>query len=673
MKFKFYYLIVLGAFLFLTGCVDRSFDEPPFPGEIDLMIPEDMIISIEDLIALRPAGENFHEVAENKYLRTVITGDDKSGNIYKTLVLQDETAGIAILLDDVEIWNRYFVGKEVYVNLENIWLGDFNNLPQIGFEPVGGSMARIPAELIETVLLVGNTVGAPAPVSTSISQINPKMLNTLITLKDVQFTTGSVSETYADAVTPLSINHYLEDCNGNEIIVRTSGFSSFAGDITPSGKGTVTALLGIFGSDYQLILRDLDDVKLEGERCNAGSGGGPVDVDPSKVVSIESILDRRVSGVETLLGSDTYIKGAVVSSDETGNFYKSLTIEDESGAVAILVDATNLTSSYGLGSIAYVHLQDLFISDYNGLPQLGYAPSTSNVKRIPEGLLSSVVLASNESNNLSPTVVGLGELSEEYLNRYISIEDLEIEDGAIGSRFADGDNQQSVNHTLQDCDGNTILLRTSGFADFANDVVPSGNGSIKGVLQVFGSDYQLILNFPEDARFSDTRCDGNGGGGNNNTSIDFEGQIDFDPVSIDGWTNVAVQGERIWEKRSFDGNGFAEVKAYQDTSPVTEAWLISSEIDTEATGTLSFQSANAFYAHQGLSLWYSTDFSGDINTATWNELSATLADANSGDYNWVNSGDIDLSSLGSIVIGFKYEGTSGGNTTTYRLDNISIR
>lgn len=678
------YLLLL-SFLFLgfVSCVDRDFDAPPLEDRVDPDIPADQIITIAELKALRD-NNDFTPIQLDRFISAVIVADDESGNFFRSIVLQDETGGISILLDDVELWNRYFVGTRVFVNLERIWLGEFAGLPQIGFEPFLDdsnrlSMARIPAVEIPNVVTLGAFAGAPQGRVRTIAQLSENDLNTLVTIENAEFSTGSAGAPYADSAGSRAVNHTLSECNGGSIIVRSSGFANFADALTPTGGGSITAIYGVFNADKQLLIRDLDDVAMDNNRCDGSGGGGGsnVEIDPDKVVTISSILDQWVPGEETVIGTDEFIRGVVVSSDETGNIFKTLTIQDGETGIAILVDAFDIHINYTIGTEVFVHLQDLFIADFSGLPQLGYNPSADNVRRIPEGLVSSIILKSGESELVSPMSTTISELSDDQLNTLIQIDGLQFIDSDTGRTFADGANNSAYNATLEDCDGNQLTLRTSGFADYANDRIPSENGRIRGLLQVFDGTYQIALNFPENINFSSQRCDGTGGGGGNDDDVfqtNFEDQSDFDNLDLNGWTNIAAQGDRVWIKRSFSGNGFAEVTAFQDPNPNTEAWLISPQIITAERSTLNFVSAKAFFRHDGLEVLYATDFDGsDASTATWNTVNVTLAESTDEDYDWVSSGSIDLTQYGSnIHIAFRYTGTSGGNTTTFRIDDLSI-
>jgi hypothetical protein len=105
-----------------------------------------------------------------------------------------------------------------------------------------------------------------------------------------------------------------------------------------------------------------------------------------------------------------------------------------------------------------------------------------------------------------------------------------------------------------------------------------------------------------------------------------------------------------------------------------ETWLITPGIDLTTIDTLSFRSSWAFFVHNGLSVWISTDFNGsNFGTATWTQLICTLAVQADGQYTWVPSGNVPLTSFnGTAHIGFKYVGDGTTNTTTWRIDDVVI-
>ena len=106
-----------------------------------------------------------------------------------------------------------------------------------------------------------------------------------------------------------------------------------------------------------------------------------------------------------------------------------------------------------------------------------------------------------------------------------------------------------------------------------------------------------------------------------------------------------------------------------------ETWMILPGIDLSTPKTLSFESAYAFFEHDGLTVWIATDYDGtNVSTANWTQLNANIAGSSDPENEFQPSGVVDLSGFsGTGHIGFLYQGSGpAGNTTTFRVDNIIV-
>jgi hypothetical protein len=169
--------------------------------------------------------------------------------------------------------------------------------------------------------------------------------------------------------------------------------------------------------------------------------------------------------------------------------------------------------------------------------------------------------------------------------------------------------------------------------------------------------------------------DGEGTTGNDDgINEEFNGGSDDSDIEINNWENVVIQGTRKWQKKTFDGNGYAQATAFNDSNPAMETWLVSPAVDATMFSQLSFETAQAFYAHDGLTVWVTSDYTGDVTTTNWESIDAELAGSSSDDHDWVPSGSIDISAYGNKArIAFKYEGNGASNTTSYRIDNVQVK
>ena len=71
-------------------------------------------------------------------------------------------------------------------------------------------------------------------------------------------------------------------------------------------------------------------------------------------------------------GEHIIVSGRVISSDASGNIYKSLVIQDETGALAMSINANSLYTSYRVGQEVVVDVTDMYIGKYSTLQQLGF-------------------------------------------------------------------------------------------------------------------------------------------------------------------------------------------------------------------------------------------------------------------------------------------------------------
>ncbi|MDE7442650.1 MAG: hypothetical protein K2M65_00635 [Muribaculaceae bacterium] len=77
----------------------------------------------------------------------------------------------------------------------------------------------------------------------------------------------------------------------------------------------------------------------------------------------QDMLDKLSADSKTgkAVGDHVIIKGRVVSSDYTGNIYKTLILQDESAVIIIGIDATSLYAKYPMGQEVVIDVTGLYI------------------------------------------------------------------------------------------------------------------------------------------------------------------------------------------------------------------------------------------------------------------------------------------------------------------------
>ena len=251
---KTWALLLLVPFIFISGC-SKDFEVPPVDVPHFTLPDGATLITIADLKARHTTPGAIDSLKNNEYITGVVTANDESGNIYKNLYIQDTSAGIVIALDRTSLYNKFKLGQRIYVSIKGLFLGDYGGMTELG-AIYNGAIGRIADIEIDKHLLLDGLPGeVPAAKTITISSINNADLGKLVKLENVHFV--EVGQPFSE--TSATTNRTISD-GTNTIILRTSNYATFASTLMPDGTGTVYAILSIFGGDYQLYIRDLNDL-----------------------------------------------------------------------------------------------------------------------------------------------------------------------------------------------------------------------------------------------------------------------------------------------------------------------------------------------------------------------------------------------------------------------------
>ncbi len=147
----------------------------------------------------------------------------------------------------------------------------------------------------------------------------------------------------------------------------------------------------------------------------------------------------------------------------------------------------------------------------------------------------------------------------------------------------------------------------------------------------------------------------------------------------DKWFTYSVYGaSQTWHQANYGGNNFAKMNGYDvniGNAVYNEDWLLSPifNLTTQQNEKLSFESATK-YDGPALQLLYSTDYPGTGNPTNYTWVDMTdQAEWSTQDFQWVLSGDIDISNINEnhVVFAFKYL-TSDDGAATWEIDNFKI-
>lgn len=404
-------------------------------------------------------------------------------------------------------------------------------------------------------------------------------------------------------------------------------------------------------------------------------------------LSIADLRKMHFTGNFEKILDELVIMGIIIADDSSDNFYKSIVIQDSTAGITVRLDGFGLHNSYPVGMKVYIKLKELWLGDYGKMLQLGAGVDRSDPNfpvliPIPQPLFNRFLLKADLSNPVIAKTIRLDELHDSLQSCLVKITDAELSPTDTGTPYADAINKLAVNHTLRSCRGGSVVLRSSGFASFANLKTPRGNGTITAVYSVFRTEKQLLIRDTADVQLHGLRC--TGAGAKLLLYEDFEAAGYATDLVIPNWKNIPEAGAKPWQGKKANNNTYAEINAFATSQPMVVSWLVlpAVNLSNSANEVLSFVTKDGFDNGGVLLVYVSTNYDGGSAPwkAKWVQLKAVISKgAITGiSSNWVSSGKLSLAGFsGSIHIAFRYDGADPVNvfdkrTTSFQLDNVKI-
>jgi hypothetical protein len=220
------------------------------------------------------------------------------------------------------------------------------------------------------------------------------------------------------------------------------------------------------------------------------------DNSPYGIVSIAHLKTMAGSEPRTIT-EDISIEGYVVANDLYGEYYKSIVICDDSGGIEISVDARQTAKIFPYAAKVNIHCTSLSIGSYDGRIVLGAKSNEYGIGRIEERDFARFISIDKLSPKATePTEITIDAISAKDIGNYVEINDVSFSN-ADGLKWCDTDpttgEAKTTTRQLIDQKGNTIFVRTIAQCSYAAELVPSGRGKIRSIVEKQNSRYSLRI------------------------------------------------------------------------------------------------------------------------------------------------------------------------------------
>ena len=368
-------------------------------------------------------------------------------------------------------------------------------------------------------------------------------------------------------------------------------------------------------------------------------------------------IDEIVAMTPGTVFDTASVYGIVTADEQSGNLYKAAYIQDRATGAAIQL-YLNAVSGVRIGDSVRIYLKDVKFDMYHGLPQLSEFG--------PDGHI--IILANNRP--IEPEVTTLANVnSGQHLAQLIRLEGVTFVDqeGTFAPSTGYGE------HYIQDAFGNTAMVRTSNYANFANNPLPQGTGNLVAIASVYNTTWQLTLRSYYELEF-----DGMGPGPITPGGEQTLPYIQLFSTGFGSYMTYSVVGDDQFWKIDYSSAVMTGHEKVGDEHFYyeNEDWLISSPVKlTDVDHVKAVMSYAAQYngpSNNDVTMQVSSnyEYGTDPTQATWTELSVTYPNTNGWNFQEVEA-SLDEFLGQTVTVAIKFV-SSASASRTFEVQSISI-
>ena len=719
-------ILLIGVTLVFVSC-KKKLDQPDIT-----QFPETNVWSVGQILdSLAVGAFTFDQDSQrDAIVKGYVIADETGGNIYRTFYLRGEDGKcIAVYRkgsgeggsDEFNVRVGDHVGYKLYGSI----ISEYSKLPQI----------QVQEHDVNNLIVIyeRGCDDKVRPINTTIEDIKAgKHLCDLVKISNVQF---EPYEGLAYTAGQNSTSRNIATCSGEGIIVRTSGYASFAEEPLPEGRGTIASIVSKYNSDWQLLLRNTSDVNMHDTRC--GQGGD--------IMTMPYIQNFSASfGTYTtfnVLGPQTWIidyQTAVMKGKVENVFY-----ENEDWLISSPVQITDVEHAKAV--VNYVAQYEGPANDVTMQVSTDYVyeddPTEANWTQLNATFPNTSGWSDFKNVEISlddfigeTVTVAIKFMSSTTQSRTIEIKSITVQEGEPGGGgTTTGDGTRANPYTAEDVitmniqtsDGNKYWVKDYivGYIDsdysyvFSNNTVSiKTNVTLSSNVDSNNADECIPIQLPPGAirdglnlgdnpdnykqevllygtletyfqkpavkNVTYAEINGNSYGvepGGGLTTIYLEAAMTTQ-VSYDQFTTYSVAGDQVW---TFNSTYGAVMTGYDNgTSYANEDWLISPAVNlsaaTDPKVTFEHSRGPANSINVGVNEGYykvfvSNDYqSGDPTAATWTELTGVIHGTAA--WTYVNSGLLSIPEAyhtSNCRIAFRYLSING-SSATWEVRNIYV-
>ena len=218
---------------------------------------EPQVLNIAHLVSL--CHDDHYRIVEECRLRCVVVANDLYGELYKSIIVGDETGTLEINVDVRNYDECFPLYGEVDIYCCGLMLARVGRRIEMGAAPTGEyPLSNIEEAVVDRYIRRTGHRGTYAPTTKQIAEISPLDIGEIVTIEDVRIEEAESGMFWCDFVDGEAIStlRTLVDKRGMTLPLRTISTCLYAGERMPQNEISVTGMVDY--SDDRYFLRILN-------------------------------------------------------------------------------------------------------------------------------------------------------------------------------------------------------------------------------------------------------------------------------------------------------------------------------------------------------------------------------------------------------------------------------
>lgn len=410
----------------------------------------------------------------------------------------------------------------------------------------------------------------------------------------------------------------------------------------------------------------------------------------TNVLTIQQLKDKynnviNNSSMEKVT-EDIQIKGIVTGNDIGGNIYNEVSVQDVTGALLVCITQGGLYGPLPVGQEILISLKGLMIGGYGQQPEIGGVYTNTKTGAQSIGRMSRYIwdthykLLGKADPAKAEALMETFDISQmsnaNYLaahcGKLMKIKGVALKDADGKKVYAPDDGSVALtancaNRAFTGIDQNSLVLRTSTYADFANTIMPQGEQDIVGIFTRYRNTWQILLRTIDDVKEAEPEP----------TALFEESFLDAERKQGDFQIINVKKPDDLNYVWNWDSRYGMKASAYVNSVYYeTDSWLVSPAINLsgKSNATLSFAQAWRYgNGAEDLHVYATTEnFNNTIDETKWTELKLDAwPDGTSWSFMTSKASLKSFAGKSNVRIAFRYTSSSTA-AATWEIQNVSI-